>query len=306
MTFTRVHHVGMVVGDLEEARRVYTGGLGLAVDEHRSPLPGGRGTVPGDATALDFPIGEMFIEALKPKDASGELGKFLEERRGVGGMHHIALATSDFARDVRRLRQQGVALLPDRQGWDGVGSVVLDPKTTLGLLISVVPDEGYYVHPHYRGDGTVTGMAHIGIAARDKEQVRHLWEDVFGIPWDKSMNRDTTKRGLGPYDPVELVEFPVGGTVIEISIPIGTEYGSGKFVEQRAPLGAAYHHICPYAPNVHQFIEKAKAAGMQQLGAIPPIEQSRRATGWIHPKSFLGTLLEVWNRPPGAIPYPKP
>ena len=37
MTFTRVHHVGMITADLEAARHVFCDGFGLAVDEHRTP-----------------------------------------------------------------------------------------------------------------------------------------------------------------------------------------------------------------------------------------------------------------------------
>jgi hypothetical protein len=42
-----------------------------------------------------------------------------------------------------------------------------------------------------------------------------------------------------------------------------------------------------------------KAAGLQQIGSIPPREQTTRATAWFHPRTCAGTLLEIWNRPPG-------
>ena len=107
----------------------------------------------------------------------------------------------------------------------------------------------------------------------------------------------------GTIDPVHLVEFPLGGTVIEISIPTTEDSGTARLVARKGPLGAVYHHTCPFTPDVHAFIDQAVNAGLQQIGSIPPREEQTRVVGWLHPRSCLGMLIEVWNRPPGDDHY---
>ncbi|MBI4198406.1 MAG: hypothetical protein HY533_04785, partial [Chloroflexi bacterium] len=142
----------------------------------------------------------------------------------------------------------------------------------------------------------------IGIAARSYEEVYKLWADSFGLAQNYSRDRGGPRRqepgrSLGPDDPVYLKEFPAGGCVIEISIPADSESGTARFVAQRATQGAAFHHIGPYASNVHGVVAKAKAAGVQQIGAIPEPGTAANYVAWFHPRSCIGTLVEVWNRP---------
>ena len=306
MAFTKVHHVGMVVNDLEEAQRVYCKGFGMAVDEHRSPLPNGRPGHSAGLTTIEFPIGEMFLEVSKPGDPNSAEARFVAERSGQGGMHHLCLESNDIEKDVKMLLSRGLKI-KQFQGMnesDGKSEVYFDPAGTLGITIGVHPIDSYVPHPAYRGDGVFTGMGHVGLAARDTDEARHLWQDIFGLTQDQSRTRGDTPRAertpndLGPDDPVSIIEFPVGGTVIEISVPPNDQTGTGKYVAQRAPMGAAFHHICPFAPDVHRAVDMGKAAGLRQIGAIPPREVTRRATGWFHPRSCMGTLMEIWNRPP--------
>ncbi|MDA0989105.1 MAG: VOC family protein [Chloroflexi bacterium] len=299
MAFTRIDHIGILVPDLETAKQVYVDGMGLSIDEHRSPWPQGRpGTFDG-VTSVDVQIGEMYLEISKPNSPDTPAGQFVA---GRSGMYYISLASTDIAADLGMLQSRGVKL--EGNGRTN-GPLFLDPETTQGLRIQITREQNYYVHPFYRGEGLITGMAHVGVACRSAEEARHLWADVFGLREDKSM-----ERGLEPAqdrdpnraagDPVHLLEFPIGGTVLEVSVPTTTESGTARLVAQRAPLVSVYHHICPFAPNVHALMDRAKAAGLQQVGSISPREVNPRATAWLHPRTAAGVLTEVWNRNPGS------
>lgn len=313
MAITKVHHIGLVNGDLEHARHVLVDGFGLAVDEHRTPLPQGR---PGydKTTLLEFPIGEMYYEVARPNGPASEAAQFLAATNNRGGIYYLSLASNDFAGDIQEILRRGGKLQGD---WDGKSPVFLDPATSLGLRIQITPDDSYFVHPYFKGNGVVTGMAHIGIAARDPEESRRLWGGILGIredlitragggDWATRRAQDATnpnrRRGAAD-DPVFILEYPLGGTVIEISHPTTDDSGTARLVATRAPLGATYHHTAPFTLDVHRFVEQATAAGLQQIGSIPPREVSTRATAWFHPSSCLGMLLEPWNRPPGAEHY---
>jgi catechol 2,3-dioxygenase-like lactoylglutathione lyase family enzyme len=304
MAFTKVHHVGLVNGDLDHARHILEEGFGLSLDEHRTPSPG----IPGydGTTVLQFPIGEMYYEVAKPGDSASEPAQYLEVTNGRGGMYYLSLASNDIAADVQGLQSRGVRIKGD---WDGKGPVFLDPETTLGLRLQVTPDEPYYVHPYYKGNGTCMGMAHIGLAGRDPNESRHFWSDIFGIREDQTSERGregpdpNRERRAAADDPVHILEYAIGGTVIEISHPTTTDSGTARLVAQRATLGEVFHHTAPFAPDVHRFIEQAVPAGMEQIGSIPPREVTTRATAWFHPRACLGMLLEPWNRLPGEDHY---
>ena len=304
MAFTKIHHVGLVNGDLDHARHILEAGFGLSLDEHRTPSPG----IPGydGTTVLQFPIGEMYYEVAKPGDSASEPAQYLEATNGRGGMYYLSIASNDIAADVQGLQSRGVRIKGD---WDGKGPVFLDPETTLGLRLQVTPDEPYYVHPYYKGNGTCMGMAHIGLAGRDPEESRNFWSNIVGIREDQTSERGregpdpNRERRAAADDPVHILEYAIGGTVIEISHPTTTDSGTARLVAQRATLGEVFHHTAPFAPDVHRFIEQAVPAGMEQIGSIPPREVTTRATAWFHPRACLGMLLEPWNRLPGEDHY---
>ena len=304
MAFTKIHHVGLVNGDLDHARHILESGFGLSLDEHRTPSPG----IPGydGTTVLQFPIGEMYYEVAKPGDSASEPAQYLEATNGRGGMYYLSIASNDIAADVQGLQSRGVRIKGD---WDGKGPVFLEPETTLGLRLQVTPDEPYYVHPYYKGNGTCMGMAHIGLAGRDPEESRNFWSNIVGIREDQTSERGregpdpNRERRAAADDPVHILEYAIGGTVIEISHPTTTDSGTARLVAQRATLGEVFHHTAPFAPDVHRFIEQAVPAGMEQIGSIPPREVTTRATAWFHPRACLGMLLEPWNRLPGEDHY---
>ena len=303
MAFTKVHHVGLVVPDLEQAKHILCEGFGLSVNEHRSPWPEGRPGYDG-TTILEFPIGEMHYEIAKPNQPGSDAAKFLESTKGRGGIYYISIASDDISADVQGLRDRGIKLKAD---WNGEGTVFLDPTTCLGLGIQITPDDHYYPHPYYLGNGVVTGMAHIGVAARSVGESRRFWTEAMGMYQDPSNEQNLEEpviRTPQPADdPVYILEYPIGGSVIEISHPTTTDSGTARLVAQRASLGAVYHHTCPFAPDVHTFTEQALSEGLQQIGIIPPREESAEAIAWFHPRTCLGMLLEVWNRPPGDGHY---
>jgi methylmalonyl-CoA/ethylmalonyl-CoA epimerase len=298
MSFTRVHHVGLVTEDLEIARHVLCDGFGLSVDEHRTPWPQGKQRDSDGATVVEFPIGEMYYEVACPSDEESDAAVFLAGTKGRGGMHYISIASDDMSADLQRLNEHGIKL---KNSWDGQSPVFLDPTTSLGLSLQIIPEDQYYVHPYYRGNGVLTGMAHIGIAARSVDEIRQFLGETFGLKEDLSTERKLEPNDSGAADdPVHLVEFPLGGTVLEISVPTTDESGTARLVAQRAQLGAVFHHTCPFAPDVQRFVEQAVSAGLQQIGTVPPREERTRVVGWLHPRSCLGMLIEIWNRPPGT------
>lgn len=294
MAFTKIHHVGMMVRDLEEARKLFVDAFGLAVDEHRTPLPRGRHVPFDNVNILEVPIGEMVIEVNSPNDTESGSARFLQSRGGVGALHHICLYSTDIKNDVGQLRERGLqqALPPGETEWDGRGAAFFHPRSCYGILLEIWPQDDYYPHPAYRGDGAFTGMGHVGLVARSADEMRKFWGETIGLKEDVSKQRAAS-------DNVRIIEFLIGGSVIEISVPQDEVSGTARYLQQRGGAGAALHHICPFAPDVAKAAAKLRAAGVQQIGEPQPETPGMPVrVAWFHPRSCLGTLVEVWSRGP--------
>ncbi len=294
MAFTKIHHVGMMVRDLEEARKLFVDAFGLAVDENRTPLPGGRHVPFDNVNILEIPIGEVIIEVNSPNDSDSGSARFLQSRGGVGALHHICLYSTDIEYDVAQLRDKGLqqVLPPGETKWDGKGAAFFHPRSCYGILLEIWPRDDYYPHPAYLGDGAFTGMGHIGLVARSVDEMRKFWGDIIGLPEDASKQRAAS-------DNVRIIEFTIGGSVIEISVPQDDISGTARYLQDRGGNGATLHHICPYAPDVAKAAAKLRAAGLQQIGQPTPEDAGMPVrVAWFHPRSCLGMLVEIWNRGP--------
>ncbi|MGH7916369.1 MAG: methylmalonyl-CoA epimerase [Candidatus Binataceae bacterium] len=123
----RIHHVGVVVPNLDEAMRFWRDHLGLHAIKTATIQDQGV-----KAALLDAGGGE--IELLEPLDPDNGVGKFLA-RRG-GGLHHVCFETDDVTRELDRARNKGIALI-DQKPRPGLAGMIcfLHPKATRGVLI---------------------------------------------------------------------------------------------------------------------------------------------------------------------------
>ena len=129
--FGRIDHIGVAVDDLDEAVRLYTEQLGMAV-EHRETLE------PPGLEAVLLGVGESHVELLLPLEADTSVGRFLE--RNGPGLHHVAYGTADIDAALDSVRAAGLELI-DQQARPGIrGSRIafLHPKSTGGVLTELV------------------------------------------------------------------------------------------------------------------------------------------------------------------------
>jgi len=85
----RIHHIAVVVGDLDEALSFYRDALGLELTERR--------VVDAEGVEIAFlPAGEGEIELLRPLSDEGGVARFLAKRGP--GLHHVCLAVTTWRR----------------------------------------------------------------------------------------------------------------------------------------------------------------------------------------------------------------
>jgi len=129
--FGRIDHVGLAVGDLEEAIDLHVNVYGLALVHRETVAEQGV-----EAVLLD--VGDGHVELLAALGPDTPVGRFLD-RRGPG-LHHVAYRVEDIDAALQDARDAGLRLLDEqpRTGIRGTRVAFLHPSATGGVLTEIV------------------------------------------------------------------------------------------------------------------------------------------------------------------------
>ena len=191
-----VHHVGIAVRDMAQARRFFSDALSLPV------VLEGESEERGAEVAL-LAVGGSYLELVQPTSGASPFASHIAERGE--GLHHVGLATDDVESLVASLRERGVPLQDEtpRRGFTGRLSY-LAPEAFDGALLEVVqPDE--LAGP---GDDTpVTRIDHVVLRLPDVGGACDRMRDYFGIETKRTFERGETRFSfLRPGDVImELI-----------------------------------------------------------------------------------------------------
>lgn len=132
MAFKKVDHVAIAVPDLQEAIDLYKSLLGKE-PEHIEEVADQK------VRAAFFAVGDTNLELLFPTSADSPISKFLEEKKGRGGLHHLCIEVSDIEGHLEQLKAKGVKLIDEkpRIGAHGKRIAFVHPKATNGVLIEL-------------------------------------------------------------------------------------------------------------------------------------------------------------------------
>ncbi len=123
----KIHHVGVVVPDLEQAMKLWRDLLGLRLTKSQTVQDQG-------VKAALLQVGESEIELLEPLSPDNGVGKFLAKRGG--GLHHVCFETEDVERELDGAKAKGLQLI-DQKPRAGLAGMIcfLHPKATRGVLV---------------------------------------------------------------------------------------------------------------------------------------------------------------------------
>jgi methylmalonyl-CoA/ethylmalonyl-CoA epimerase len=125
----RVNHLGIIVGDLDEAVQSFTDHLGLRLDHVEQY---------GDELDIAFlPCGETLVELIKPRTEEGSNAEYLREHGP--GIQHVAFEVDDIDAALEELGKRGVEPLGDAP-LPGAGETriaFLDPQAFGGILVEL-------------------------------------------------------------------------------------------------------------------------------------------------------------------------
>ncbi len=135
------------------------------------------------------------------------------------------------------------------------------------------------------------GLSHVAIAVPDlSKAVAHLAK-TYGLTAGKTY--ENAEQG------VRLAYVELGNTRIELIQPLRSDGPIARFLEKN-PAGGI-HHVSLYVDDVPSTLSELKGRDVSLIGDGRIGKNAHgQAIAFVHPKSFLGALLEIEEKPPAA------
>jgi methylmalonyl-CoA/ethylmalonyl-CoA epimerase len=125
-----IHHVAVVVEDMEKSLAFWRDALGMELHELRD--------VPAEKSQVAFlPLNGAEVELVMPTSDDSGIAKYLAKRGA--GMHHICLQVDDIAGMLSQLKQKNIRLINEepRKADDGKQYAFIHPESTGGVLVEL-------------------------------------------------------------------------------------------------------------------------------------------------------------------------
>ena len=127
-------------------------------------------------------------------------------------------------------------------------------------------------------------LNHVAIAVPDLEAASNLYREALGA--------DVTDPAPEPDHGVTVVFVNLPNTKIEFLEPLGEDSPIKAFLDRNP--GGGIHHVCYEVDDIRAARDQLVAAGARVLGnGEPKIGAHGKPVLFLHPKDFLGTLVEL-------------
>jgi len=127
-------------------------------------------------------------------------------------------------------------------------------------------------------------LNHVAIAVRDIAKAAGVYRETLGAVVSPAVPQ--------PEHGVTTVFVTLPNTKIELLEPLGSASPIAKFLD-RNPDGGI-HHLCYEVDDIIAARDTLKAQGARVLGdGEPKIGAHGKPVLFLHPKDFLGTLVEL-------------
>jgi methylmalonyl-CoA epimerase len=130
----KIHHVAVIVRDMESSLALYRDKLGLHVETVLE--------MDYDHVIIGFlPVGEVKIELVQPTDDTTGSARFLATKGE--GFHHVCFEVPDIQASLDKLAAMGLVLIDSKARKGGEGPVAfVHPKSCGGVLVELIEAPG--------------------------------------------------------------------------------------------------------------------------------------------------------------------
>ncbi len=129
-------------------------------------------------------------------------------------------------------------------------------------------------------------IAHLGIAVKDLETTRRLYQENLGL--------ELKGEEVVAAQKVKVSFLKVGESNLELLLPTQPDSPVGKFLETK---GEGIHHLALEVEDIHAAVAELKAAGVRLIDETPREGAHGTLVAFIHPKATFGVLVELCQSP---------
>ncbi len=275
---SKIHHVGIVVRNLEEAYGFYRNTLGLTLGKTATLEDQG-------VKAALLPVGESEIELLEPISPDSGVAKFLEKKGG--GLHHICFETDNIETELQGAKDKQIRLI-DQTPRSGLAGTIafLHPQACCSVLVEYAQPVDETEHASLLSQGRSLGFTakrldHVVIAVNDLEAAVATYQNNFGLEREEA--KDVPGLGL------RNTFMPIGDAKIEMVTPLGENGPIGQFIAKK---GEGMYLLALDVDYLDGAIKAFAAKGIK----ANVIKGSTGDIAMISPKHTHGVLLQLLSR----------
>lgn len=273
---TKIHHIGIVVRNLEEAYGFYRDTLGLCVSVEDTVVDQG-------VKAALMPVGHSEIELLEPIREGTGIAKFLESRGG--GMHHLCFETDNVDAELARLKGIDTPLI-DEQSRGGLAGMIafLHPKCTHRTLVELAtPPESHHGAHKVHGEAGLKELDWVTLAVGDLDAAAADYERLFGLRGERF-----DLGAMGGHGAM----LPIGNSQIELLAATSPDSHIGTMI---AASGEGMMALTLQVESLDAAVAHLKTKG---VAMAPPAEGPLPGTRsvWIEPSATNGVRLRLIER----------
>jgi methylmalonyl-CoA/ethylmalonyl-CoA epimerase len=134
------------------------------------------------------------------------------------------------------------------------------------------------------GESMIGRLNHVAIATRDIAAAARIYRDTLGATVSNAVAQ--------PEHGVTTIFVELPNTKIELLEPLGANSPIAKFLEKN-PAGGI-HHVCYEVDDIIAARDRMRALGATIAGSGEPrIGAHGKPVIFLHPKDFVGTLIEL-------------
>ena len=128
----------------------------------------------------------------------------------------------------------------------------------------------------------INKISQLGIAVKDLKTASEMYR--------KLLNCEPSQREYVAEQMVNVVEFTVGESTIELLEGTSADSPISKFIEKR---GEGIHHVAYESDDVRSDLKRLDESGFELINKEPKIGSDNMLIAFVKPKSVGGVLTEV-------------
>jgi methylmalonyl-CoA/ethylmalonyl-CoA epimerase len=126
---------------------------------------------------------------------------------------------------------------------------------------------------------------HIGLAVKNLAEALKFYQEVLGL--------EATGTETVTEQKVKVAFLPVGDSEVELLEPTSPDSPVARYIEKN---GEGVQHIAFRVENLEEKLAELKEKGIRLLDEKPRYGAGGAKIAFLHPKSTLGTLIELCER----------